>query len=86
MGTDLGILVRLLEVIPHLGEKLLGFILTCNILKGYLIIAISFIFSGIGFSEASEHSAASHGTHTGGHLSGKPVSKCHENKDREYPA
>ena len=63
MRTDLGILVRLLKVIHHLAEKLLGFILTCNILEGYLIFAISFIFPGIGLSEASEHSAASHGTH-----------------------
>ena len=47
MSTNLRIAIRLFQVVNHLVEKLLRFILSCDILEGHLFAVLLFIFAGV---------------------------------------
>ena len=64
--TDLGKLFRALQEVNNFLELIFGLLLACNILEGGLI-AFSVIFLGKGFSKASHHLSATHGSCTSHH-------------------
>ncbi len=74
----------MVQVVHHLGQKLLGFILSCHILEGHRIV-VFLIFPGIGLAEAA-HTEAAEAAHGARHPLGKPVAECPEQKDRNDPA
>ena len=86
MCTDLRILIRLLQVVDHLGQKLLRFILTGDILKGHLVSVLRFVLTGVRLTEAAHTAEATARTERARHTLAEPVAEGPEQKDREDPA
>ncbi len=74
----------MVQIVHHLGQKLLGLILSRDILEGHGIVVL-LIFPGIGLAEAA-HTEAAEAAHGAGHPLGEPVAECPEQKDRNDPA
>ena len=84
MRTDLRILIRFLQVVDHLGQKLLRFILTGDVLKGHLVSILRFVLTGVRLTEAA-HAAEAARTERARHALAEPVAEGPEQKDREDP-
>ena len=85
MCTDLCILIRLLQVVDHLRQKLLRFILTGDVLKGHLVSILRFVLTGIRLSEAAHTTEAAARTERARHALAEPVAERPEQKNRENP-
>ena len=85
MCTDLRILIRLLQVVDHLGQKLLRFILTGDVLKSHLVSVLRLVLTGVRLTEAAHTAEAAARTERARHALAEPVAEGPEQKDREDP-